>query len=258
VVHQTAAHQILTELYSPQTVVEDDNSRVILQWYIHFDVVAGMLSGNGPTLGKEWYEACHEMDLQQIKLRPEDINLKYRECCSRCRLLAAHMTITFARKSRNDISEEDFDAKCNDINEELSSWEIGLDPALKDPSKLITDFSGAPPRDPNDIVDPYEPNVIYGGEIFATNYIALQFLSLDLMFQYQLSEMQGKPRLPKMQELALRMCQIVEAIQYYPANPPSVLLGMQTTLAMATTFLPQDEKHSMWSRRKLAAVEALG
>ena len=217
-----------------------------------------MISGNRTILRREWFEVCHDWDVQQIKLKPDDVELKYRERCSRCRLLAADIALTFARKSRNDITEEDFNAKCKAIDDELRSWETNLDPTLRDSSKLITDFPDAPQRDPEDIVDPYQPNTIFDGELFGTNYIALQFLGLDLMFQYQLSAAQGETRLHEMQQLALRMCQIVEAIQYHRTSPQSVLLGIQASLAMATTFLPRDEKHNMWSRRKLAAVEALG
>lgn len=256
--HQMAAYQILSNLYSPQEVVRNDDLRIILQWYIHFDVFAGMLSGNGTILPREWFEVCHEWDLQQIKLKPEDVELKYRECCSRCRLLAADVALMFARKSRNEITEEDFNAKCKAMDKELRSWESNLDPILRDSSKLITNFPDAPPQDPEDIVDPYQPNTIFDGELFGTNFIILQFLGLDLMFQYQLSAAQGETRLLEMQQLALRMCQLVEAIQHHRTTPESVLLGIQASLAMATTFLPRDEKHNMWSRRKLATVEALG
>lgn len=256
--HQMAAYQILTELYTPHTVVENESLRMILQWYIHFDVFAGMLSGNGTILGREWFQAQHDWDLQQVRLKPNDLSLKYRERFSCFRFIAADVAITFARKNKNTISEEEFDAKCKAISEELENWEQRLDPALKDPSKFVTDFSGARPRDPEDIVDPYEPHKLYGGELFPTNHLAIQFIGLLLMFQYQLSEMQGKPRMPQMQELALRMCQIIEAMQYYPGSPSSILLGLQANLGMATAFLPQDEKHNMWARRKLAEVESLG
>jgi hypothetical protein len=256
--HQMAAYQILTDLYSPQEIVRNDDSRTILQWYIHFDVFAGMLSGNGTILPRKWFVVCHEWDLQQIKLKPDDVELKYRECCSRSRLLAADVALMFARKSRNDITEEDFNAESKAIDKELRSWETNLDPILRDPSKLITNYPDAPPRDPEDIVDPYEPNIIFDDELFGTNYITLQFLGLDLMFQYQLSGAQGEPRFPELQQLALRMCQLVEAIQHHRTTPESALLAIQASLAVATTFLPRDEKHNMWSRRKLATVEALG
>src|SRR6266480_1249590 len=149
-----AAYQILTELYSPQDVVRDDDLRTILQWYIHFDVFASMISGNRTILRREWFEVCHDWDLQQIKLKPDDVELKYRERCSRCRLLASDIALTFARKSRNDITEEDFKGKCKAINDELHSWETNLDPTLRDSSKLITDFPDAPQPDPEDIVNP--------------------------------------------------------------------------------------------------------
>jgi hypothetical protein len=256
--HQMAAYQILTELFTPQTIVENDSLSMILQWYIHFDVFAGMLSGNGTILGREWFQAQHDWDLRQVRLKPDDLGLKYRERFSWFRVIAADIAIMFAKKNKNAISEEEFEAKCQVISEELGNWEDKLGPALRDPSKVVTDFSDAPQRDPEDIVDPYEPNRLYGGELFPTNYLTLQFLGLHLMYQHQLSEMRGRPRIPQMQELALRMCQLIEAIQYYPGSPSSILLGLQANLGMATAFLPQDEKHNMWARRKLADVEVLG
>lgn len=256
--HQRAAYQILTELYTPQTIVENESLRTALQWYIHFDVFAGLISGNGTVLGREWFQTQHDWDSQQVQQKPDDINLKYRECFSRFRVLAADMAIMFAKKNKNAISEEEFEAKCQEAGEELENWEERLDPALKNPSKFITVFPGARDRDPVDIVDPYDPQTLYGDELFPTNHLILAFAGLHLMFLYQLSEMQGKPRMPKMQEIALRMCQIIEAVQSYPGSPPSILIGVQANLGIATAFLPQDELHIMWARRKLAEVEKLG
>jgi len=36
--HQKAACNIITGLYTPQTIMEDEMTRVILGWYIRFDV----------------------------------------------------------------------------------------------------------------------------------------------------------------------------------------------------------------------------
>jgi len=231
---------------------------MILQWYIHFDVFAGMISGNGTILGMEWFKAQHDWDSQLLAEKPDDINIMYRERFSRFRLLAADMAIMFARKGKNAISEEEFDAKCKVVAAELANWGEALDPALRDPSKLVTDFSEAPLADPDDIVDPFDPKILYGGDLFPTNHLTLQISGLHLMFLYQYYEMHGKPRPPQVQELALKMCQLIEAIEYYPGSPPSILLGVQANLGIAAAFLPVDEKHTLWARKKLAAMETLG
>jgi hypothetical protein len=256
--HSTAAYQILTELYTPETVVENESLRMMLQWYVHFDVFAGMTSGNGTVLGREWFQAQHDWDRLQVQQKPDDIKQKYRERFSRYRVVAADAAIMFAKRKRGVITQEELEDKCKELMAELDNGEEQLNPALKDPSKLITDFSGARPRDPESIVDPYEPNILYGAELFPTNHLIVQIMAMRLMFRYQMSEMQGKPRMPQGQQLAFRMCQLIEAMQYYPGSPPSILLGLQANVAMASAWLPQDEKHSMWGRRKLAAVEAQG
>jgi len=256
--HQSAAYQILTELYTPQQVVENETLRMVLQWYTHFDVFAGMISGKGTSIGMEWFKAQHEWDAHQVTQKPNDLTMKYRERFSRFRVIAADMAILMARKSKNAISDDDFDSECEAIVEELENFEQKMDPALRDESKLVTDFSGTPPLDPDDIVDPYDPKILYGGELFATNHLTLAFHGLHLMFLYQFHEMQGKPRPPRMQELALKMCQLIEAMEYHPDSPSGIILGLQANLGMAVAFLPLDEKHIMWARRKLAAVESLG
>jgi hypothetical protein len=42
--HQKAACNIITGLYTPQTIMEDEMTRVILGWYIRFDVNSHSLS----------------------------------------------------------------------------------------------------------------------------------------------------------------------------------------------------------------------
>jgi hypothetical protein len=257
--HQAAACQILTDLYTPQSVMEHETTRMILHWYIRFDIFAGVLSGYSTVLGRQWFDACHRYFLSKTREKPDDISVKYEERWARLRLLAADIALLCGRKGANNISDQEFHDQYQVIADEVSNWENDLHPALKDRSKLVTDFGSPPLRDPDDIVDPYSPNTMYGGDISLTNLLALDFWGMDLLVNQQLAEMfLGIPRSPRAQETAYKMCQMFETVQLHPQSSPSVVLGMQATLGVSAVFLPPDDKHSRWARKKLATVEALG
>ena len=239
--------------------MENETTRSIFHWYVRFDIFAGVMSGHGTVLGREWFVACHEYYDQQAREYPENLQCKYEERWARLRLLAADLSLICSSKSKEEISDEEFQAEWRQLGEEISNWEDSLDPALKDPSKLISDFSGARPRDPDGIVDPYDPQLLYGGDIFFTNYLALDYLSMDIYANYQIPEIfYGTPRSTEAINKAYRMCQLVDALHFYPGSPPDVLLSIQAPIGMAAVFLPQDDRHNMWARRKLADVESLG
>lgn len=50
--HQKAAHRMLLELYSPETIMEDELQRKILSWYSRFGLTAGLISGYETVLGR--------------------------------------------------------------------------------------------------------------------------------------------------------------------------------------------------------------
>ena len=67
--HQKAALQILTQLYSPQTILQSFVGRMMLTWYVRFDVFVGMLGGFETRLPREWFSTTVEYWERQA---PED------------------------------------------------------------------------------------------------------------------------------------------------------------------------------------------
>ena len=57
---------------------------------------------------------------------------------------------------------------------------------------------------------------------------------------------------------AYKICQMFEQLEMWPASPPGCLIISQSKLAMATLFLPRDQRHHMWIRRKFALIETMG
>ena len=64
--HLRAAHQLLTTLFTPQTIVQDEMRRAILAWYIQYDLFVGTVSGYGMSLDREWISAYEEYCIVQL------------------------------------------------------------------------------------------------------------------------------------------------------------------------------------------------
>ncbi|KAF2145208.1 uncharacterized protein K452DRAFT_244963 [Aplosporella prunicola CBS 121167] len=256
--HQKAAFEIITSLYTPQTVMQNETSRRILLWYVRFDLFGGFLGGNETALARDWFVACAQYYVQQTRDRPEDLNSKFEERLCQCRLFARDVSALFSRTTKGLLDSEAFAAESAAIEQRLAEWYDELDPALMDESKHITDFSGAPPRDPEDIVDPYDPNSMYGGDLFPMNICLIDYWAIVLMFKLQLAMIRRTTPSPDTVTIAFKVCQMFEGLELCPQSPPGILIEAQASLGMGIMFLPKDQKHIMWGRRKFAKVESLG
>ncbi|KAF2264017.1 hypothetical protein CC78DRAFT_580757 [Lojkania enalia] len=254
--HQKAAYEILTRLYTPQTITKNELLRKVLLWYVRFDLFVGFQSGGEAVLGRAWYVTIHEWYKQQAEEHPEDINLKYEEHFAYSRMVAKASSDLFAKKAKGLLTDEQFMTQLPIVAEQLGSLEKRIDPVLLDPSGYVTDLTGRP--DPDDIVNPYAPNVIFGGDQWTTNYLFLDFWGIIFMFNIQMSLFLGKPPEPEMTRKAYRAAQIFEAVCLYPKAPPGAIIEAQASMAIASLFLPKDPKTVQWCRRSFAKVESAG
>lgn len=256
--HQKAAYEILTELYNSRTIMETDCSRVILGWYGRFDVFAGLMGGFETVLSRDWFSGSREYFERRSMEEPNNIEWKIEEAIADVRLIAMDMSILFARKGKGEITQENFLAENNTIDQRITNWKENMDPALQNPLYRVTDFTGARPLEPDDIVDPYIPGTLLAGPLWAMNKCMIDWYSVGLMHKYQTAlTLQTQPS----KELAMKAyasCQLFEAIEYWPQSPPGSLLSCQASLGIASLFLPRDHAHGMWCRRKLAVIETQG
>jgi hypothetical protein len=256
--HQKAAHLLITELYTPQAMMKNDWLRKTLHWYIRFDTFVGIMSGTGTQLGREWFDVQQKFFSEQCEAFPNDLTLKYEERFAWIRLTGYDMSQLIRKRGRGELSDEEFTNQLDIFHQKVLGFKAALDPALTDPSKLIRDISNGRIRSADDIVDPYEPNLLYGGEIFDTNILLMDWYGFELIFNNQLATLRGIPDPQGARNAALKICQVFEAIQFYERSPPGIILGMQAGVAFAMLFLHQDEREIMWGRRKFATIEAMG
>ncbi|KAH7383719.1 hypothetical protein BKA64DRAFT_646894 [Cadophora sp. MPI-SDFR-AT-0126] len=256
--HQRAAYEILTELHTPKTAMAHPMTRVILGWYMRFDVFAGLMGGFETVLSREWFCYAQEFFQRQVTNEPDILDWKIESAIAQHRLVAMDMSLLFARRGKGDISDEQFCVENEIIARRIEEWKSKMDPALQDPRYLVTDFSGARPLDPEDIVNPYIPGVLYSGPLWVMNVAIIDWYAIDMMHKYQTAlTMQTQPS-PELIMKAYASCQLFEAVELWPQSPPGTVIACQASLGIACLFLPRDKTHSMWARRKLATIEMNG
>ncbi|KAI1142292.1 hypothetical protein F5Y05DRAFT_220805 [Hypoxylon sp. FL0543] len=256
--HQKAAFEILTRLFTPQTVMNSATSRILLTWYIRFDVFVGMMGGFETNLPRQWFSSVVQFCRQQVENDPGNLEVKIELHASALRLISRDMSILYARGGRGEISGEDFAAEHSRITNRLYEWKANLDPALTDPHYRVTDFEHKTPLDEDDIVDPYKPGYLYDFPLFSTTVLTSEWHSILVMHKSQEAfALQQKPS-DELRGLAYAICEIFEAVQFWPSAPNGALIPIQPCLAIAALFLPRDNKHHMWLRRKYAMLESLG
>ena len=106
--HQRAAHQIITDLFTPQTIMQSETHRKIISWYIRFDLFAGMMSGGKTVLGREWFSACTEFYKRQVRDKPNDFGAIFEDMFATSRLIATDIALLLAARNTGEKSEEEF------------------------------------------------------------------------------------------------------------------------------------------------------
>jgi hypothetical protein len=256
--HQKAAYEILTELYTPQTIMESGMTRLMLGWYMRFDAFASLMSGFEMVLDRKWMAYAEDFLYQQTLREPGNLVWKLEFVFAQLRLIAMDMSTIFAKNGKGEFTDDQFSQENEVLRQRLISWRANMDPALHDTRYMVTDFSNAPPVEPDDIVNPYLPGVIYSGPMWPLNHGMVDWHSMKVMHSYQTAKTMKTAPTGELLQAAYASCQIVETCEFWPGSPPGTLLPLQASLGVAMLCLPRDQRHAMWCRRKLARIEANG
>ncbi|TVY49462.1 hypothetical protein LOCC1_G000576 [Lachnellula occidentalis] len=256
--HQKAAFQLLTQLYTPETVMQSEMPRIILGWYMRFDVFAGLMGGFETVLSREWFSSTYEFCQRQIESEPASLKWKIEASIAEHRLVSTDVSLLLVRMGKGELSIDQFMSENVVAGRRIQEWKTKMDPVLQDKRFTVTDFPGARPRDPNSIVDPYLPGIIYNGPLWVMNVATIDCLALDVMLKYQTALILKNEPGDELRQIAYRICQYFEALENWPGSPPGTVVACQASLGIACLFLPRDHRHAMWARRKFALIESHG
>lgn len=257
IAHHRAAHEMLLQTYTVENVMDTERSRQIFTWYGRFDVMAGLMAGNEMVLPREWYAQYERWYEEHID--PDDVdldgNLFYFGAANR--LIGLDLATLFSKFPRGQISREEFVAENEKLSHRIHVLRQRIQ-ALNDDYYTVTDFPLQQPLGPNDIVNPYVPGGLFRDALFPLNYSWAGWYSTNILQRYQTSLMLQQELPAGLDVIALEPCRIFETIERWPHSPEGSILGAISTLGLSAMFLPKDQRHTMWLRRKLATIEQNG
>lgn len=257
--HQKAAHQLLTESYTPETIMRHSTLRNILMWYLHFDLYVGMLSGAPQLISREWLVAQHSYYVEQVEIAPEDLGMLLGETSTKTKLVGYDMLNLFGKAATGELSEAYIAEQIAYYADVFDQFERNLPAIATRPECLVTDFTDAPPREPDDIFDPFEPGLIYGGECFPTNQVIMNWLGLRIIFETRQAALTNRNLNTEiMMQSVVRMGKMINAIHYWPGAMKGALLTFRANLSLVAFMLPAGERQKRWAKKRFAAIEAQG
>ncbi|MCJ1478554.1 hypothetical protein MMC13_007235 [Lambiella insularis] len=256
--HQKAAYEMILEMYSPNTIMHTETSRKILAWYTRFDIFAGLISVNKTVLSRDWIAASEVYYGAWARKDPTNLDYQMENNIATHRLIAIDMTVLFAKLPTGNISMADFHRENDLIAQRIQGLRQQFAHILSKNEYRVMSFEDSPRRDPYDIVDPYVPGLLFKGPLFTLNYMQINWYAIESMHKYQTAMILQQPAPQDLQRLALEQCRLLEAIEFWHGSPAGAVLPAQASLAMNCLFLPRDEKHISWCRRKLAKIESMG
>ncbi|KAK3943875.1 hypothetical protein QBC46DRAFT_361616 [Diplogelasinospora grovesii] len=256
--HQKAAFEILTHLFTPQSAMQSPVSRMMLTWYARFDVFIGIMGSFQTALPREWFSIQVNYYDSRAAAEPDNVGWKFEACAARLRLISMEMSILLGKGAKQEITEAEYVAEHRRLNTALHDWKDTWDPALQDSSYLVTDFPSDRSPDPNDIVNPFAPGVLYMPPLFASTILTCEWHSIALMHESQAASEPREETRAMLMKHSYTICQICETVEFWQHSPGGSLIILHPCLAIASLFVPRDARHHMWIRRKFALLEVMG
>ena len=215
------------------------------------------MSGHETLASRRWFMVLAQYYHEKVLEFPESVDFKIEAAICDHWIASTDMARLFARFTRGDITLEVFKTECDSFAGVINTWKDRLDPIFGDSQYLVMTFDGKV-KDPDDIVDPYRPGGLYRAPLTTFNFMVADWLAIRAMFRYKKALVLQENQPSELSALALELCRIFETIEYAAEFPPEAVLKAHAFLGLASLFLPKDDKHTMWCRRKLAKIESLG
>ncbi|KXX75442.1 Adhesion and hyphal regulator 1 [Madurella mycetomatis] len=255
--HQRAAFEVLTQLFTPQSVMQTPAGRMALMWYARFDVFIGIMGSFETTLSSEWYSAPVEYYDLKVAAEPHNVSWKIEASHARLRRTSMEMSLLYAKGAKREVTEDEYTAGHRRLSAALDDWKNSRDPVMTDAAFLVSDFPGNQTPGADDAVIPPAPGVLFRPPLFASTILMCEYHSIVLMHGSQAANLTEETR-AELTEHAYAICQICETVELWPNSPPGSLIILQSCLAIASLFVRRDSRHHMWIRRKFALLERMG
>lgn len=258
--HRNAASKIIMAQWTPTTIAETCELRMVFNWFVHFDLLCAMMGGHRATVTPEWSEGCREAVFGRLKENPGDIRLKIENAAGEFRDITLKVSTMTAKRAQGEMSAEDFKRDFPETLQNCYDWRTSLDPdILKEAEQVALPASGT--GNPDDVY-PFKPAPLYTGSRWTVNFLLLDYYGLLIVLKHQVALTSGIESQPDLDEslveYAIKICELLTAIEAYPHTPAGALLSAQAPLGLAALRLPDLPNYREWMQRQLAKAEKMG
>lgn len=255
--HQKAALEILTQLFTPQSIVQTSMGRTVLVWYMRYDIFVASMGSSEPGLPRHWTETLEKHCEAQLSTDPQNLEWVYERTENLLRIISRDMCSLVARRKTGEFSEDTFQAEHKKLSIRLRKWRDNLHPVLINPACLATAPIGQIKlfKYFSDYVPVYEPPLCF------TTALICEWHSVSLMHLCQVTGdglAEASTILGDMAQNSEAICEIIEVAQHCSTIPEGLLTMLHPSLSMAAIFLPRSLQHHAWLRKQFVLVESSG
>lgn len=256
--HQKAALELFTKLFTPATVMETRIGQICLEWYSRFDADIAFLGTIRSKFSREWLTTAAAYYQEKSNQEPNEIFWKAEERQSRLRIIRHDMSALYFGASNSEFSTKEYIQEHDKITTQLMNWRDSWNPQLTSPNLAVSDFPWKRAAEPDDIVDPYEPGLLYNPPLFSSTIAAIEWHAMVILHKSQAKDVPREKLLPDILRHSYAVCQLFEAMEYWPSTPKGIIPGIGSILSLSALFLPRDARHRAWLWRKFALLETMG
>ncbi|CAN8102972.1 unnamed protein product [Discula destructiva] len=261
--HQKAACEILTQLYTSETILQTSIDRAIFCWYMRFDITIASMGFSSPSLPRHWV-AANDIYFQKLALsEPDNLQWSFEKTEAALGLISVDMCILAARRKTGELTENEFRAEHKHLTTRLREWRDTLDPGLADPAHLVLTSLRGSPSSQSKLFSYFSDHVpLYAEPYCFTTAIICEWHSMVLMHLCQAgdtrAEAEAVAQLGDPSQHAVAICEIIDAAERWPMVPHGLLMMLHPVLGLAAVFLPRSTRHHVWLREQFAWLESCG
>lgn len=260
--HQKAAFEILTQLFTPQSIVQTSVGRTILVWYLRFDLYVASMGTFEPSLPRHWIETLLEQCQAQLYADPRSLEWIYERAENQLRLMTRDMCSLIARRKSGEFAEDTFQTEHKKMTIRLREWRDTLHPALTNPARLAPSINSMTKTSQRKLFNSIlGPVPIYEAPLSFTTALICEWHSVTLVHLCQVTGDSGAGASAVLGDISRNagaVCQIIDAAKNWPNRPHGLLTMLHPALGMAGLFLPRTVAIHKWLREQFAWLESCG
>jgi len=257
--HRNAASRIIKTVWTPATMAETSERRTVCNWFMHFDLLAALMAGHEPTCGPEWSWKNREVIAALQRAKPDDLVLRLEEAMCAFRDLSLQISQLTADRAAGVLTIQDFGFLSEEMLKKCFEWRNDLHPSILEGAETVHPSSKVAADVP---VCPFKPAPLYKGDRWAVNFLILDYYGIIIVLKHQIastsSDDHDPSSDPSLQEYAIKICEILAAIEAYTETPRGSLLAAQAPIGLAALWLPDRHNYRRWMQYQLAKEEKMG